>query len=133
MSITNAKKQERDASRKFSAHEHFKLIKHIFKKPLKFKWFSMTFLASFLKKGTSVMENLGNEYTEGMERKGSVFNWMTRKEQKYNITIAILKHFWISHMAEIKALNRHQLTIDITKLKSIPSSNKVREYVTHYL
>ena len=35
MSITNAKKQERDASRKFSAREHFKLIKHIFKKPLK--------------------------------------------------------------------------------------------------
>ena len=58
---------------------------------------------------------------------------MTQKEQKYNTTIAILKHVSISDMAEIKALNRHQLTIDITKLNSNPSSNKVNEYVTNYL
>ena len=68
-----------------------------------------------------------------MNRKGSVYKWMTQKEQKYNTTIAILKHVSISDMAEIKALNRHQLTIDITKLNSNPSSNKVNEYVTHYL
>ena len=57
MSITNATKQEREASTKFSAHSHFKLIQHIFKNPLKFlNGLSMTFLASLLKTDTLVME-----------------------------------------------------------------------------
>ena len=49
--ISNRNKQEREASRKFSAHENFRLIKHIFKKPLSFRRvvYDVSILASFLK------------------------------------------------------------------------------------
>ena len=57
MSITNAENQEREASRVFSSltlQIYQTYIQEAFKI---FEWLSMTFLASFLKTETLVMEN----------------------------------------------------------------------------